>query len=714
MYESHFGFKASPFQLNPDPDFYFDSSGHNKALAHLRYGVEQGEGFIVITGEVGAGKTTLVRALLQQLDLQKLVAAQISNTQLDADNLLQTILTAFGVSASGLSKASMITGLEAFLTSVAASGRRALLVIDEAQNLSPQALEELRMLSNFQLGKHSLLQSFLVGQPELRQNLQLPSMVQLQQRILASYHLGPLDAAETAAYVLHRLRHVGWSGQRPTITDDAFSQLHQRSGGIPRRINLLCSRLLLAAYLSNSSSISARLVDEIADDMELEVKPAVASTTPAPRKMAELQAHGLTQVSAQAPKPSLGTPTVVGKNAAAARKYKLAPGAVLAVAGDALAWGQLQLLCRSWTQTPGIAQPMVMVHPGASRLDIPAAWREHDLGQAPAPCVYLECPSGPEGRRAAALSVRFAELVAEVKPEALIVAGSGFDLVQLTLIARQLNVPFIRLGAGDGSRGSRDERVLTAELLNISADLLCVPSINEHQRLLAQGIASWRVARVAPMTSALLRAAAPGLPSLEESWARLKLPTGLLGDPRGYALVTGQVVAGDLSAQDLVQWLMVVRHAQPELPLVWLAGPETADALSRPELQNELRESGVAVAPVDDTDIKWAVLSKARCLISGPGRELMEEAQTLGIPAVVVHLRGDRRLEWAGAGVVQVGPSQTQYLSAVRAALRSPHDVRDPSELSDLGVSDLIAHIRHWLKDREALPFRLHDRTAAA
>jgi UDP-N-acetylglucosamine 2-epimerase len=179
-------------------------------------------------------------------------------------------------------------------------------------------------------------------------------------------------------------------------------------------------------------------------------------------------------------------------------------------------------------------------------------------------------------------------------------------------------------------------------------------------------------------------------------------------------VVTGQVVSGDLAPVDLLQWLMVVRHAQPELPLVWLADPATAEALSEPILQGELRQSGITVAAVQGSHTKWSLLSQARCVVSGPGHELVDEAQALGIPSVVVHLHADRRAEWTVSGVVQVGPSQTQFLTAVRAALRGPRDVRDPSALSDLGVRDLIAQLRHWLKDRDALPFRLHAHTAAA
>jgi general secretion pathway protein A len=276
MFESHFGFSAPPFQLSPDPSFYFESKGHGLALSYLKYGVHQREGFIVVTGEIGSGKTTLVRALLEGLDTRDVVAAQVVNTQLDSYDLLQAICTAFGVPMSGTSKAQLLATLEAFFTALAANRRRALLVIDEAQNLGTKEVEELRMLSNFQLGSQALLQSFLVGQPELRMMLRSSTMEQLRQRVIASCHLGPMNAAETRGYIEHRLRHVGWKSF-PSITDDAFAQIHASTGGIPRRINVLCTRILLACWLAASDRITAADVINAAAELTAELGDAALS-----------------------------------------------------------------------------------------------------------------------------------------------------------------------------------------------------------------------------------------------------------------------------------------------------------------------------------------------------------------------------------------------------------------------------------------------------
>ena len=269
MYESFFGLSGSPFQLNPDPTFFFASKGHRKAHAYLKYGVYQKEGFIVITGEVGAGKTTLVRALLKEVDPSNIVAAQLVSTQLDADDLLRAVAIAFGLPAKDTGKAELLAGIEAYLTSLVPQKRRALLIVDEAQNLTPRAMEELRMLSNFQIGEQALLQSFLVGQPQLRDLMRGPSMQQLRQRIIATYHLGPMEPEETRAYIEHRLQQVAWKSD-PSFEPEAFELLHQATGGIPRRINSLCNRVLLAAFLAESHEISAQLVSQALEELREE------------------------------------------------------------------------------------------------------------------------------------------------------------------------------------------------------------------------------------------------------------------------------------------------------------------------------------------------------------------------------------------------------------------------------------------------------------
>lgn len=269
MYEAFYGLTNKPFQLNPDPSFYFGSKQHQRAAAYLDYGMHQNEGFIVITGEVGAGKTTIVRGLLDNLDPDKVVAAHLVSTQLDADDTLRLVGAAFGLRTKDVSKADVLMALEAFLISATGKGKRCLLIVDEAQNLTARAVEELRMLSNFQFGNHALLQSYLIGQPEFRQILQSPHMMQFRQRVIAACHIGPLDVQETKAYIEHRLKCAGASGS-PTISETAYDAIFKASSGIPRRINSVCDRLLLFGYLSGKKDFCDVDVEEVAREIHEE------------------------------------------------------------------------------------------------------------------------------------------------------------------------------------------------------------------------------------------------------------------------------------------------------------------------------------------------------------------------------------------------------------------------------------------------------------
>jgi len=264
MYEAFYNLQAKPFQLSPDPRFYFSSKSHRRGLAYLTYGAHQGEGFIVITGEIGAGKTMLANTLAQRLASRSLVVAHVVSTQLHADDMVRMVAAAFGL-AQDNSKAVLLDRVEQFLRTSSRQGKRALLIVDEAQNIPPSAVEELRMLSNFVVDSRPLLQTFLLGQPEFRKTLQSPEMEQLRQRVIASCHLGPMDVSETEAYVQHRLQTAGWQGD-PSFSADAFPAIHHYAGGIPRKINVLCDRLLLMGCLEQKHAFTGREVLIVVDE----------------------------------------------------------------------------------------------------------------------------------------------------------------------------------------------------------------------------------------------------------------------------------------------------------------------------------------------------------------------------------------------------------------------------------------------------------------
>ncbi len=270
MFNDFYGLTGRPFQLTPDPTFYFESLTHRKALSYLSYGLAQGEGFVVITGEVGAGKSTLVAHLMATIDPARLTAAQIVTSKLDGEELVHVVAQAFGLIVDGHDKASALGAIEAFLHDEARSGRRCLLVVDESQNLGIDALEELRMLSNFQLGAHPLLQTLLLGQPEFRDTIQdHPQLEQLRQRVIAAHHLEAMELGEVQPYIEHRLTCVGWSGN-PKFDQRVFTELFEASGGVPRRINQICNRLMLLGAVEQRSRIDGAMLSQVLEELELD------------------------------------------------------------------------------------------------------------------------------------------------------------------------------------------------------------------------------------------------------------------------------------------------------------------------------------------------------------------------------------------------------------------------------------------------------------
>jgi general secretion pathway protein A len=267
MYDQYYGLTGRPFQLTPDPQFYFESTTHRKALSYLGYGLAQGEGFIVITGDVGAGKSTLVSHLMQSVDKARLTAATIVTSQLGGLDMVHMAAESFGIDTRGLDKASTLKSIENFLHAEARTGRRCLLVVDEAQNLSIDALEELRMLSNFQLGSSALLQIFLLGQPEFRDLVRdAAELEQLRQRVIATHHLEPMDANEVEPYIVHRLTRAGWNG-RPQVTADAYTALYAETGGVPRKLNTLMNRVMLMGAVEQVDVLDGGLVEAVIADM---------------------------------------------------------------------------------------------------------------------------------------------------------------------------------------------------------------------------------------------------------------------------------------------------------------------------------------------------------------------------------------------------------------------------------------------------------------
>lgn len=268
MYTEFFNLKTKPFELVPNPDFLFMSRSHRRAITYLEYGIREKSGFILLTGEVGSGKTTLIRNLIKGLNGKKRLS-KIFNTKVSSEQLIAMINEDFGLEVQGKDKVTLLRDLNDFLIEQYSKGSHSILVIDEAQGLSPELLEEVRMLSNLETDKSKLLQIILIGQPELRKTLAVPELRQLRQRISISCHLFPLTISETEEYIFHRLEIAG-NREAASFGDGVMEVIHNFSRGIPRLVNIICDFLLLSAHVEGTRELTSELAQEIVGELELD------------------------------------------------------------------------------------------------------------------------------------------------------------------------------------------------------------------------------------------------------------------------------------------------------------------------------------------------------------------------------------------------------------------------------------------------------------
>jgi UDP-N-acetylglucosamine 2-epimerase len=663
MYEKAFGFSAPPFQVNPDPSFYFESKGHSAAYQYLRFGAFQAEGFVVVTGEIGAGKTTLLRALLAELDPDKVVAAQLVSTQLGAEDLLAAVAQAFGINSEGLSKPRLLVTLEAYLARLATSNRRALLIIDEAQNLDASAIEELRMLSNFQFGNRALLQSFLVGQPELRKLLRSPQMEQLRQRVIASYHLGPMSEEETASYVRHRLGKVGWQGV-PAFTDAALEAIHLASGGVPRRINTLCNRLLLSVFLDAADTIDAPRVRQVHSELRAEMDGGVDSAVPA------VQGTWLLCIAASD-------------------------------------WGVLACgaMMDAFSRREDMPEARMLRFLGTHAVrDEQQAMRDlRDLG-VDVQGETVELTASSVAGSMAEASLALARRLEGDAPGAVVVAGDGPIDAACAVLASQAQVPVVRVDAGLRNGDLDDPRELGRAATDSVSALLLTGERAAMDRLGAAGVPEGSLAMVGALAADVTRLGLARSVAAERTLQREGLPMSLLSDPAGFVLVWLDSASSGVARGAVLALDRELRTRGWRLSFLWPM--RAVDAALRQALQADAAASGVQTLEVRHHGELLGLMRHARCLLTDCGW-LQDQATALGLSCLTIGPSTERHASLLVGTNRLVGPDAETIARELVDLISSGGRRAGVPELWDGHAAERIAaRVSDWLLSRQDDSYR--------
>jgi UDP-N-acetylglucosamine 2-epimerase len=727
MYESFFGLKEGPFQLNPDPAFYFGSRGHSSAFSYLKYGVHQAEGFIVITGEIGAGKTTIVRAMMEQLDSREVVAAQLVNTQLDDTDVLRAVAGAFGLPIKAATKAELLATIEAFLTLLVTRRQRALLIVDEAQNLSPESIEELRMLSNFQLGKKPLLQSFLVGQPELRDKLRAPQLEQLRQRVIASYHLGPMDEPETRAYIEHRMRHVGWVND-PQIESDTYPVIFSWTHGLPRKINLMCNRLLLSAYLEGRHVLRAedamRVIEELRNELGGGMAPLTSPRLTAPVVRAPAQApapqaqdHAQAPAVAEAAKTPINLPKPLAVHEEdgpeptdrASRRIRrertlAKPGATLGpivcVMGNRPDIVKMSPIVRAIDAHPKLPNAMV-VYTGL-RTDFAMSEQLFADLELHLPDFDLEVGDGTALAQMSALLKRLEPVLDELRPSALLVVGSADVTLACALVAAKKQVPVIRVEAGLRSFDRNDPGEVNRVMIDHASNLFLTTEYDARINLAREGISAKHIEFVgSPTVDALLKALDNSVKPVEVMRSA-GLDASFIAKASAYGVVTlhRQSIVNDREA--LLRAIKAICKASEELPLVWPIHPDTRARIEQFGLQDALSYGRVALMSPQGYFEMLGLLSMAAVVLTD-SEAVQEECTVLRVPCMSMRVSTERPITVEVGTNTLVGLDGDALQSAVKIVLGGHGKRGRVPELWDGMSSERIATaLQLWYEQRGA------------
>ena len=658
MYERHFGIKGPPFQLSPDPFFFFDSDQHHAALTAMRQAFSRELPFVVLTGEIGAGKTTILRVWIAEAEAAGVTVAQLANTQLDAEELMRAVAIAFGTAAPAGSSAGPAAGLGRFLREL--KGRAALLVIDEAQNLERPALECLVGLADLAARQNAELRICLAGQPELRAHLADPTFPAVQSRVQQSCHLGPLEPAQTRPYIEHRLLKVGWSGT-PSFDAAAFEEIHRFTGGVPRRINVLGNRLMLSQFLSCTAQIDARAVIATAHALDAEIGEAAVVHEPPQTALEALHIAAI------------------------------ARGALLLVASGRSDHIKAVPLVRAMGSRRDLPPPVIVSVSDGS------AWRLNrdlhafvGLAQQPVSLVDDAQPMLDQ------VEARFERLVEQCRPGAVIVIDGDPVSQCCATVARRQGVPLVHVDAdAQGAEEFTDPlsaRAAIGRLADLRFDCQCPQQGDGFTR------AAWSIGVGNPLIDAVSLAL-----QMAQSPRRAdqrRSPRERMDDRRGYGVVALKQLRADARSPCRQEVVAVLRDVSRDLPLVWPMRRATMLAMHGSGLARTLAHDRIACIEELGHAGFVRLLRDTTCVLTDC-LDVLEEAAVLRVPCLSLGARHAGHVDAGGwLPGIEVGSSVTRATRAVwEVVFNGGESVAPPALWDGHAATRIAAHLARWLAE---------------
>ena len=648
MYESRFGITGPPFQLSPDPSFYFDSRGHHRALAELRRGLSEEAGFVVVSGEIGAGKTTLVRTLLAELDPALLAVAHVVSTQLNAHELLASACIGFGMQVKAVAQDQLASKLLRFLVKLDKEGRRAVLIVDEAQNLHRDAFDQLLLLATRKSPRHLPFQVCFVGQPELRTIIEAADLAPLRALVSVSCHLGPIEREETGAYIEHRLRKVGWSGS-PRFAPGAFDEIFRWTSGIPRRINLLCNRLMLSRFLASETTIDVATVAETARDLRAEIGEPGAEPLPC-ATAAPQAAAARVQPAGRAVR--LRDPLVA----------PMEPGPLLCVAAGHTDHVKAAALMRALAARAELpAAKLVRVHNNDALALSRALFSGLDVAKG---LISLGIAEGLQETQTAELTKVFEFVVDHVLPKAVIVFDGSPVALACATVAHGKGVPVVHIGAGLRVSEAVTAGPSTRKPTDDLADLLYTTDAQASETLAQEGMLPERVHCVGNLLMDAVQIALRPLVSSTLARVGTGPAEPFLIDRNGYALVVFNKPVNIGDRQSLMDLLSILRDVSRDIPLVWPVQARVEAQLKKFRLEGFLSGERISRLPPQPYPDYIGLLRKATCVLTDSWNA-QEEATALGVPCLTVGAFPERAITVSIGSNVAVGKNRTSATRVV-------------------------------------------------